>query len=810
MALFDKDKREARQQERATKKEEKSTMKRAEAMASAIEKKPTVVEEQTTVVQPTERTPGVTIVEASPDERTQQKTTTYTPEQVANSAILQKVLNDDNANNAANAILNEGTKKAESIKELNQTVQTAEVAKDLEEIEKNKLQSEIYSGPGASNPNLIPNASSTYLQGIGEQQGKPSYLGGIATKDDVDKDVVDSYAAMDSQVPQAVVEKLGVQDYYPQAGRDVAVGSFTGSRIGSQTIYSGAGVLLPMGLYDARKRALAKAANEKQAAVDKYFDLIDTADQYQEPFNVSLMDWMNDSLYNKHKGNSDAFIKDPTVRKEYARRKGLAKELSHYSTWSKGLLKDAADEKKYVTKEMVDIAGEIQSALVNNVDDVVSGKKDLGPLFAKAQVYQNIIPQIDVMLKQAFSESALGRAPINLRTGEAITDPAKFQADASSFLEQAKAGMDRDDFITGYKKFFTGDYEQAIDALIGSGKYSEEQREAALNYWAGQAQQQFMLDHKLLSNESRERAQDAQRNRQWAAEFELKKEQGKGYWDVVNESMNFVDEKSGKPITQLIQGWKNQKLSASQIQNKMLETARNNGIRNAYINPYTKSVSISMRPSDKEADQYQPVNTPGASLFVKERTWSNKSKKWVYQPKVIKYNDFLKISEFKTKDGKTKYLFENDEKVTPEAIKLHRDASRGNRVALKANEIQSSYGLMNDKTKNIETLNSSNIDQFSPNKAVNFKRTIGTAWSVNPVYEDDGVTQKIDPATGQKIVEYKVLPGRVFISNQISTEAGRKPLNMIHGDDYKSNGFGLEYETVGEGSYSSESSSDEE
>jgi hypothetical protein len=49
-------------------------------------------------------------------------------------------------------------------------------------------------------------------------------------------------------------------DYYPQVGRSVAVGNFSGEVIGSQTIYSGAGVVAPFGLYDARKRALAAAA----------------------------------------------------------------------------------------------------------------------------------------------------------------------------------------------------------------------------------------------------------------------------------------------------------------------------------------------------------------------------------------------------------------------------------------------------------------------------------------------------------------------------------------------------------------------
>ena len=116
------------------------------------------------------------------------------------------------------------------------------------------------------------------------------------------------------------------------------------------------------------------------------------------------------------------------------------------------------------------IAGEIKSALINNSDDVVSGKFDLGPLFAKAQVYQNIVPQVDIMVKEALSESALGKSPINLRTGGEY-DSEKFQKEANDFLKQVKTGdVNYKDFLTGFKRYFTGDYEQAIGGLIQSGK----------------------------------------------------------------------------------------------------------------------------------------------------------------------------------------------------------------------------------------------------------------------------------------------------------------------------------------------------
>lgn len=742
--------------------EEQEIMRRAEAKASAIDNKPTVVEEETTIVQPREKTPGITVVEASPDERTEQKTTTFTPTQVANSAILQKVLNDDNTNIASNAILDQGTKNAESIDELDETVQDAEAAKDLEEIEKNKFQENI------------SNSTSDYLRSIGQQPSRTSYVDGTATKDKVEKDVVDAYANMDDQIPQAVIEKLGVQDYYPQAGRDVAVGNFTGSRIGSQTIYSGAGVLLPMGLYDARKRALAKAAQEKQAAVDKYFDLIDTADQYQEPFNVSLMDWMNDALYNKHKGNSDAFIKDPTVRREYARRKGLAKELTHYSTWSKGLLKDAADEKKYVTKEMVDIAGQIQSALVNNVDDVVSGKKDLGPLFAKAQVYQNIIPQIDVMVKQTLTDSTLGKMPINLRTG-GVYDSEEFKSEANDFIQMAKTGnMNYNDFITGYKKFFTGDYERAIDGLIGSGKYSEEQKEAALNYFAGQMQEQVTLDHKILDSKAFDYAKLAENRRQFDLNYKRRIEEGKTHWQARNEEMNFVDKESGKNMAQIIGDFKKKGLTGSRLNSAILNVARRNGIQNATIDPYTNSVVIKELASTYENDNPKGVNN--SSLWVNVKKKTIKGGKVIWKPMTIKATELPNIDL-----GKVNLIFQDGTKVTKDVQSQYRTAIKKNKLTMRVNSYDLSYGYADAKKNDIVTISPENISGYDPNKIAFVKKAVGKVSTLE--------TQEKD---GEIIEKYVSLPGTVYIKNEFSSKAGINSNDELWGQGLKSeSGFGL-------------------
>ena len=95
------------------------------------------------------------------------------------------------------------------------------------------------------------------------------------------------------KVPQLAIEKLGVQDYYPEIGRDIAVGTFTGSRIGSQTIYSGAGGLLPLGLYDARKRAIAAEIKKKEAIMDQIKEIPDIAKQFKTEYSQEYMNFLS-------------------------------------------------------------------------------------------------------------------------------------------------------------------------------------------------------------------------------------------------------------------------------------------------------------------------------------------------------------------------------------------------------------------------------------------------------------------------------------------------------------------------------------
>ena len=128
------------------------------------------------------------------------------------------------------------------------------------------------------------------------------------------------------KAPQLAIEKLGVQDYYPDIGRNIAVGTFTGSRIGSRTIYSGAGGLLPLGLYDARKRAIAADIKKKEALMDELKSVPDIAKQFKPEWTNYVFDKWNDYI-EAYKNNPEGLSTDLGFAKLNAQLKAVAENF---------------------------------------------------------------------------------------------------------------------------------------------------------------------------------------------------------------------------------------------------------------------------------------------------------------------------------------------------------------------------------------------------------------------------------------------------------------------------------------------------
>jgi hypothetical protein len=725
-------------------------------------------------------------------------------EAIQGQSLVTAVQQNPVAQVTQNAVLETGVKDASSPSQLQQAVQiSSEAKKEAQEMESNvdeaisdqatvrmvpygtldeedqpiNIQEQVKTVPGDGT--TVSSVISTQGQNF-----RPSYEQTGSTQD-VQQGVADMYAKINEGIPKAVVEKLGIQDYYPNAGRDIAVGTFSGSRIGSQTIYSGAGALLPMGLYDARKRALKEAATEKKKQLDKFFDVIETAPQYSKAVNESWNNWLNDNLA-KYNFDADKFLSDPNMRKEYAKRLSNAKDITYWATWADGYLKDAEKEANYGTAEGVKIAGQIKMAVMDHMDEIASGEKSLKDFIDidKAKLYQNIIPQMTIVAEQALDASNLGEMPINMKTGIAGMDPEDFAQERDEFMIKLKSGsLGNDEYLSGFKKFFTGDYERIVDGLIKSGKFSEEQRDAAIDYFAGQMQEQVKLKHEFIKNDSLEYAKLAQQDKHFNAEFERKKEEGKTPWTVANELMNITNQSTGKTMQQELLEARKKGYTGDSLKSYMLRKARELGFPNAEWDPNLGTVVMKSPASQYESSHYFGVNTTNQEAFIKLVKVKKVNGKEIKTPVSIPINEFVN-----DKSALTKYRFTDGSAVSEKDLTDWKDAYSSNRIAIKPSSYESYYGVAGSQTGKQRPVNSTTIKDYDPRRAVNIRNSTGQAYASIPIDGKPGESR----ATALK--------GTIFVPADINDKTQRRVADGMFGNDAK------QFEYTQQGGTSSSSS----
>lgn len=283
---------------------------------------------------------------------------------------------------------------------------------------------------------------------------------------------------------------LKPQDYYPQVGRAIGVGTSSGEIIGSRTIYTGAGVLAPMGLYDARKRALAAASKSGvKTGADGLPDMPAVRRQYRAEYEESSNNLINEILSDKNS------FKDGRLTSEAKSR----------------------------LNEQVKLGRVINEALsqADRYDDFIKGRTTTGKgEFSKiGDVYyeekdRNLInslldPETSGYNLDDFSRRDILREVASIEGREFKNLMTDFQGDAMENLMKATA-QDRKNYMDGVETgikgkspsdfidkdgVFTQAYmetvgkkriDDAVDALFASGAYSKEQVEETKKYAAAQ------------------------------------------------------------------------------------------------------------------------------------------------------------------------------------------------------------------------------------------------------------------------------------------------------------------------------------
>jgi len=340
-------------------------------------------------------------------------------------------------------------------------------AESPEEIAKIKADAEAARIEEQKQKEQLANQNSALLNTIHEinhgQQGQRDSFDKIATIEDVQRGVLDQYRNQASNVPYAVVEKLGIQDYYPNAGRDIAVGTFSGSRIGSQTIYSGAGALLPMGLYDARKRSLVEAAKNIQKKKDEFLQVPDAPQQFNADFQQAAYSELYD-IGSKHGWDMNSIMKDKeSMQKVYA-IKNAAKDLAYTDEIVNNIFEtlNTADGKtaSYVPEDILQKMIEYRQGKLD-VDAMLSGENNVLELAGEIRNYANGTAWADKNLAEWKSDPV--SLPLNLKTDKEITMDNLNEINQS--IEKAKVSGSYDSYLTAVKKYFHLD-PKVVDAWV--------------------------------------------------------------------------------------------------------------------------------------------------------------------------------------------------------------------------------------------------------------------------------------------------------------------------------------------------------
>ncbi len=347
---------------------------------------------------------------------------------------------------------------------------TFDQAKSLNKENKNKMFERGSSMPSASSSGGSPSIDTEGMSGAQKLA------------------LAKSQAAADLEYFKMANPVLKPTDYYPQVGRSVAVGNFSGEVIGSQTIYSGAGVVAPFGLYDARKRALAAAA--KAGIANSQGDMVklpQVKDQYikrYKDYTDDLIDEITsdkDGIYIKNgkltaegkKKLNGAVQTGNTINRALANAEEFNAHLVQLSKSGKGNMTGIDDV--YYDPEMLDLMRELLGGKTDFDDfkdmeilEKIASGEGLEYRNAQKDFQAEILPRLQAEAAQDQENLMNG----TYRTAEG-TYPSQFIDKGSGLLTQAylkTVGEDRinaavEAFYTANEGVYSDKQKQGIKDL---------------------------------------------------------------------------------------------------------------------------------------------------------------------------------------------------------------------------------------------------------------------------------------------------------------------------------------------------------
>jgi len=198
---------------------------------------------------------------------------------------------------------------------------------------------------------------------------------------------------------EPAIERLGVSDYFPDINQPLAKGNYSGSIVGSNTIYTANGAVFPMGVYDARKRALQNEALKKKQQNQKMLELasIAAAPQYKQDLENMQFANIQYSLASVN-GNADKLMDLSTNEgRKFWENHNKIKNVGNQTLWIQkrcdDLLKLMQDEKAYIPDSVKNLMSDWWGGGYYNAQEVLNDPKkmkELNNIYSKLKDYDNM------------------------------------------------------------------------------------------------------------------------------------------------------------------------------------------------------------------------------------------------------------------------------------------------------------------------------------------------------------------------------------------------------------------------------------
>ena len=279
------------------------------------------------------------------------------------------------------------------------------------------------------------------------------------------------------------IEALGLQQYYPDISQPIAVGSYSRSMLGSGNIYVAGGGFVPMGVVDARKRALQGAAASKAKANKDFLKAIyatNGAIQYRDQiYNMksnliekygAAANWDLNALYGSGTELGRKFQEDLVNMRIFEQ------QTTELNTRSKAILDESVGQEEG-QKGSISVSQEARNKAIewmgglSNIDDLYEKRDKVRNMLSYFKTHDDII----FNARQIAKEIEKDEVPLPLNSNVDFNDPEVVASYQDALVKSKNANYDEWISIMG-KYVDTSRLKTLIDIHVDNGYYEDPEK----------------------------------------------------------------------------------------------------------------------------------------------------------------------------------------------------------------------------------------------------------------------------------------------------------------------------------------------